>query len=111
MLLKLCLLIQYQIRNTFIGKSCRKYALEASPRPLLKFGKYPKRAVACKKLFLKYDTLKEDYQKTLKKLISFFLSNTLPFNGQSYQSKRSLELVTCCSSGYKTSLEKFLYSL
>ena len=28
--------------------------------------------------------MKEDYQKTLKKLISFFISNPVPFNGQSY---------------------------
>ena len=28
--------------------------------------------------------MKEDYQKALKKLISFFLSNPVPFNGQSY---------------------------
>ena len=27
--------------------------------------------------------MKEDYQKALKKLISFFLSNSVPFNGQS----------------------------
>ena len=29
--------------------------------------------------------LKEDYQKALKKLTIFFLSNPVPFNGQSYQ--------------------------
>ena len=28
--------------------------------------------------------MKEDYQKALKKLISFFRSNPVPFNGQSY---------------------------
>ena len=28
--------------------------------------------------------MKEDYQKALKKLISFFLLNPVPFNGQSY---------------------------
>ena len=31
------------------------------------------------------DNLKEDYQKGLKKLNLFFLSNQVPFNGQSYQ--------------------------
>ena len=30
------------------------------------------------------DILKEDYQKALKKLISFFLLSPVPFNGQSY---------------------------
>ena len=28
--------------------------------------------------------MKEDYQKALKKLISFFLWNPVPFNGQSH---------------------------
>ena len=28
--------------------------------------------------------MKEDYQKALKKLTLFFLSNPVPFNGQSY---------------------------
>ena len=28
--------------------------------------------------------MKEDYQEALKKLISFFLLNPVPFNGQSY---------------------------
>ena len=39
MTLKLYLLIEYSIRKIFIGKSCRKYAPEASPRPLLNFVK------------------------------------------------------------------------
>ena len=30
----------------------------------------------------KEDTFKEGYQKALKKLITFFLSNPVPFNGQ-----------------------------
>ena len=29
--------------------------------------------------------MKEDYQEALKKIISFFLWNPVPFNGQSYQ--------------------------
>ena len=32
--------------------------------------------------------MKEDYQKALKKIILFFLSNPVPFNGQSYQKQR-----------------------
>ena len=32
--------------------------------------------------------LKEDYQKALKKLPLFFLSNPVPFNGQSYQKQK-----------------------
>ena len=64
--------------------------------------------------FFKKYILKEDYQKALKKLISFFLLNPVPFNGQSYQKQeqkqKELELMTSCSSeDYKTSSEKFLY--
>ena len=32
--------------------------------------------------------MKEDYQKALKKLILFFLSKPVPFNGQSYLKER-----------------------
>ena len=32
--------------------------------------------------------MKEDYQKTLKKLILLFLSNPAPFNGQSNQKQK-----------------------
>ena len=32
--------------------------------------------------------LKEDYQKASKKLTIFFLSNPVPFNGQSYQKQK-----------------------
>ena len=32
--------------------------------------------------------MKEVYQKTLKKLTTFFLSNPVPFNGQSYQKQK-----------------------
>ena len=47
-------------------KSCREWAPKASSRPLFNFGKEFKTAIACKKLFWKQDTLKEDYQKSLK---------------------------------------------
>ena len=32
--------------------------------------------------------LKEDYQKVLKTLTLFFLSNPVPFDGQSYQKQK-----------------------
>ena len=32
--------------------------------------------------------MKEDYQKALKKLTLFFLSNPVPFNRQSYQKQK-----------------------
>ena len=68
-------------------KACRKCAPKASPRPFLNFAIYAKATIACKK-FLQIDILKEDYQKALKKLTLFFLSNTDPFNGQSYQKQK-----------------------
>ena len=46
-------------------KSCRKCAPKTSPRPLFYFGKQPKTAIACKKLFEKEDILKGGYQKPL----------------------------------------------
>ena len=55
--------------------------------------------------------MKEDYQKALKKLTLFFLSNPVSFNEQNYQNKRGLELVTSRSLGYKTSSKVFLYIL
>ena len=32
--------------------------------------------------------MKDDYQKAFKKLTLFFLSNPVPFNGQSYQKQK-----------------------
>ena len=61
-----------------------------------------------KEILLK-DILKEDYQKHLKKSTLFFLPKPVPFNGQSYQKKRGLELVPSHCSGYKARSEKFLY--
>ena len=51
MTLKLCPYMEYQTKNIFMGKSCRKYAAKASPRPLHNFGKWPKTAIAYKKFF------------------------------------------------------------
>ena len=39
-------------------------------------------------IFSKQDSLKGDYQKALKKLILFFISNPVPFNDQSYQKQK-----------------------
>ena len=48
-----------------MGKSCRKYAPKASPRPFFNYGKWPKTAIAYKNFFWKKDILKENYQKAL----------------------------------------------
>ena len=56
------------------------------------------------------DILKDDYQKPIKTLTLIFLSNPVSFNGQSYQKqKKPGTRVTCRSSGYKTSSQKFIY--
>ena len=48
-----------------------------------------------------------DYQKALKKLAIFFISNPVPFMDKVIKNKRDLELATSHSSGYKTSSENF----
>ena len=85
-------------------KSCRKCARIASPRPLINFGKSPKTAIACDKFYI----LKEGYQKALKKLTLLFRTQFLAMD-KIIKNKRSLELVTSRSSGYKTRSEIFLY--
>ena len=89
-------------------KSCRKCASKASPRLLLLNN--PKQPLYGRNFF-KNNILKEDYQKALKKLTLFFLLNPVLFNGQSYQNKKGLELVTSSSSSHEASSEKFLYLL
>ena len=53
--------------------------------------------------------MKENYQETLKKLTLFFLSNSVPFNGQDYEKQK--EPGTSDQSHFmsQTSSEKFLY--
>ena len=73
LILKLGQLIDYyEVRNISMEKVCRKYLPKASPRPLFNFVKRPKTANICKKLFWKWNILKEDDQKTLEKLTWFF---------------------------------------
>ena len=57
---------------------------------------------------LKIRYFERGLSKNLKKVNFIFPLNPVPFHGQSYQ-KKGLELVTSCSSSYKTSSEKFLY--
>ena len=72
-------------------KLCRKCALKASPRPLFYFGKQPKTDIACmQEILLKIRYFERDYQKPLKKLTLFFLSNPVPFNGPSHQKQKEL---------------------
>ena len=86
-------------------KSCRNYAPEGSSRTLLNFGKYPKTAIHyMQEIVLKIRYLERGFSKSLKKnkWIQSLLMNKIMKN------KRSLKLVTSHSSGYKTSLDKFL---
>ena len=45
-------------------------------------------------IFLKIRYFERDYQKVLKKFNLVFLSNPVPFNGQSYQKQKGPGLVT-----------------
>ena len=47
----------------------------------------PKQSLHARNYF-KRDLLKEDYQKALKKVTLFFLSNPVPFNTQKYQRQK-----------------------
>ena len=53
----------------------------------------------------------EDYQKALKKLTLFPLSNSVLLMDKVIKYKRDLELVSSRSSGQKISPKKLLYSL
>ena len=44
----------------------------------------------------------EDFQKALKMLTLFFISNPVLFNGQTHQKKRNLKLATNHSSGLES---------
>ena len=53
----------------------------------------------------------EDYQKALKKLTLFPLSNSVLLMDKVIKYKRGLKLVSSLSSGHKISPKKLLYSL
>ena len=65
-------------------KVCKSCPPKASPRPIFNFGKEDKTANAYKKLFWKFDILKEDYRKIFKLLTSFFPLHAVPFYRQDY---------------------------
>ena len=54
--------------------------------------------------------MKDDYQKPLTNLTLIFLSNPVPFNGQSYQKQKGpgTSELNSHSSGYETSSQKFI---
>ena len=71
--------------NTFMGKSCRKCVQKASPRPFLTL---VNNSHCMQKIRLKIRYFERGLAKTFKKLTLFFLSNPVPFNGQSYQKQK-----------------------
>ena len=81
-------------------KLYRKSAPKASPRLLFYFGKQPKTAIICKKLFYFERGLSKTFLKS--KLYLFFSTQSLLMD-KVIKNKRDLELVTSLSSGSKTS--------
>ena len=98
-------LIKYLIRSIFMEKSSENVHQKLVPDPFIYFGKQPKTLLHAINSF-KIKNFERWLSKTFKKITLFLLSNPVPFNGQS---SRSLELVTCRSSGYETSSQKILY--
>ena len=54
------------------------------PDPFLILLNNPKQTLHARNSFENKKFLKDNYQKALKKSTLFFLSNPVPFNGQSY---------------------------
>ena len=65
-------------------KLCRKYATKASVKPLFYFG-ITQNNHCMQEILFKIRYYGKGYQKTLKKLILFFLANSVLFSVQSYQ--------------------------
>ena len=82
-------------------KSWRKSAPKGSPRPVFNFDKRTQNSYCIQEILLRIGYFERDYQKAIK--------NPVSFNGKDLKNKKSLELVTSGSSGYKSSSEKFLY--
>ena len=71
-----------------MGKSCRKCAPKANPRPLFYFGKTTQRIHYMQQILLKLRHFERRLSKTFKKLTVCFLSNWEPFNGQRNQKQK-----------------------
>ena len=73
------------------------------PDPSLMLVDNPKQPLHARNPSIKKIFLKGIYQKAFKKLTLFFLLNLAFLIDKIIKNKRSLELVTSCSLGYKTS--------
>ena len=80
-------------------KLFRKCAAKASPRPL--FNKFSQ-------ILLRVRYFERASSKT-RKNVYFFFRTQAPVMGRIIKNKRGQKLMTSCSSGYKTSSEKFLH--
>ena len=56
--------------------------------PFLILVNNPKQSMHIRKCYKIKIYCKKDYQKAFKKLTLFFLTNTIPFNGQNYQKEK-----------------------
>ena len=72
MTLKLCQLIEHFVRNIFRQKSARNYALKASPRTSVNFGKKTQNCHCMQKIVLKIRYFDRALSKTLKKVNFIF---------------------------------------
>ena len=73
-------------------KSCRKCAPDASPRPLFYFD-LKKNSHCMQEIILKIRYFEWGLSKTFQKVnlkSKFFLSISVPFNGQNYQKQKRL---------------------
>ena len=68
----------------------------------------PKQPLHARKSF-KSKIYLEDYQKALKKVTLLSLSNPVLFNKQNYHRQKGTGTSDSCSTGYRTSSEKFPY--
>ena len=75
--------------GTFLWKNhAENVHQKLAPDPCLILLNNPKQPLHGTNSFKKSNILKENYQKALKKLTLFFLSNPISFNGQSHQKQK-----------------------
>ena len=71
MILKLCQLIEYQMKKIFMEKSWRKSAPKGSPRPVFNFDKRTQNSYCIQEILLRIGYFERDYQKAIKNPVSF----------------------------------------
>ena len=85
-------------------KECRKFAPKSSSRRLSNFLK------TAKKPFLNFKYLEKGLSKNGKMLTWFFHLHSVPFYWQDYEKQNRYGTSYQCLLGWKTCLEKFLFS-